>query len=67
MFEVLLAASAARMDKVADLVGHHRETCPSLTGSGRFNRRVQGQQVGLESDLINGLDDFCGFDRCSCL
>ncbi|MNL07894.1 hypothetical protein D3C87_1285920 [compost metagenome] len=41
--------------QVAYFIGDHRKTTPGLTGTGRFDRRVERQQVGLFGD---GADHF---------
>ena len=43
--------------QVADLVGDHGEAHARFAGARRFHRRVQRQDVGLEGDLVDGLDD----------
>ena len=43
--------------EVADFVGDDREAHARLAGARRFNGRVQREDVGLERDLIDGLDD----------
>ena len=40
-----------------DLVSHHRKATAMLTGPGRFNGRIERQQVGLIGNAANGLDD----------
>ena len=47
--------------QVAHLVGHHRKPGPGFTGPGSLNSRIQGQQVGLEGDLVDGFDNFLRF------
>ena len=55
--EVSLAAWAQLLRKVADLVGDDGETHAGFAGAGGLHGGVQGEAVGLESDLINRLDD----------
>ena len=43
--------------QIAHLFRHHGEAFAVLTRAGRFHGGVQGQQVGLESDLVDDLDD----------
>ncbi len=43
--------------QVADLSRDNGKASPLLSGSRRFHGCVQGQQVGLESDFIDGGDD----------
>ena len=46
--------------QVAHLVGHHRKPRPGLARPRRLDRGVERQQVGLEGDLVDGLDDLGG-------
>ncbi len=39
--------------QTAHLIRHHRKTPAMLAGPRRFNRRVQGQQIGLAGDGLN--------------
>ncbi|MNH14212.1 hypothetical protein D3C79_738000 [compost metagenome] len=51
------------MRQVADFVGDHGETAPGFTGTGRLDRGIQGQQVGLlgnAADHIENLADVGG-------
>ena len=57
---MFLAASARALGQVAHFLGHHGEALAGLAGAGRFDRGVEGQQVGLEGDLVDGLDDLGG-------
>jgi hypothetical protein len=59
--EVFLAASAARMARLRTSSATTANPGPGLSGPGRLHRRVQGQKVGLEGDLVDGLDDLGGF------
>ena len=43
--------------QVAHLIGHHGEALAGGTGSGRLHGGVQGQNIGLEGDVLNGFDD----------
>ncbi len=43
--------------QLADLLGHHRKTGAGLSGPGRLHRGVQGQQIGLKGDFIDGFYD----------
>ena len=47
----------APLGKVPHLLGHYCEAEASLTGPGRFDRRIEGQDVRLKGDLINHLVD----------
>ncbi|MNY34548.1 hypothetical protein D3C86_1688970 [compost metagenome] len=50
--------------EAAHLIGDHRETASGLSGTGRFDGRVQRQQVGLFGDAANHMRDTAdGFDR----
>lgn len=44
--------------QVLDLAGHHRETLAVLAGPGRFDGRIQRQQIGLFRDIVDRGDDF---------
>ena len=48
----------AALRQVADLIRHHRESHPGFSGAGRFDRRVQGQDISLECDLVDDANDF---------
>ena len=50
-------AWARALGQVAHLLGHHREALAGVAGPGRLDRGVQGQQVGLEGDLVDHADD----------
>ena len=41
----------------AHLRGHDSKAASLLTGTGRFDGRIQGQDVGLEGDAVNHADD----------
>ncbi len=43
--------------QVADLFGHYREAFAVLTGTRRFNGRIESQQVGLEGNFVDNLDN----------
>ncbi|MNY79773.1 hypothetical protein D3C86_2205660 [compost metagenome] len=47
--------------KVAHFIGHHRKTATLLAGTGRFDRGVERQQVGLIRDRRNHTDDATDF------
>ncbi len=50
--------------QLADFIGHHGKAAPLLAGAGGFNRRVQGQQIGLLGNLADHADhavNFVGF------
>jgi len=40
------------------LIGNNGETSPLLSRPGRLDCCIQGQQVGLVSDILDGADDF---------
>ena len=46
-----------------DLVRHHREALAGFAGAGRFDGRVQRQQVGLPGDVGDQLHDFADLLR----
>ena len=48
----MLCASRQR----AHLISHHGEAASLFTGTGRFNGRIQGQQVGLLSNITDHVD-----------
>ena len=56
----VLGRLGAAAGEVADFFGHHREAFAGLAGSGGFDGGVEGQQVGLERDLVDRLDDLGG-------
>ena len=41
--------------QASDLIGHHGKTTPMLSGTRRFNGRIECQQVGLIGDAANRL------------
>ena len=43
--------------QIAHLVRHHRKALPRRAGPGRLHSGVQRQDVGLEGDVLNGLND----------
>ena len=43
--------------QAADLVGYHGKALTGRTCPGCLYRRIQCQNIGLESDVVNGLDD----------
>src|ERR1039457_2378995 len=52
------AASTAACRRLAYLCAHSRKAHACPARAGRLDRRVQGQNVGLESDLVDDFDDF---------
>ena len=46
------------LGQAPDFIRHHGKPRAGLAGPGRLHRGVQGQQIGLESNFVNGLDDF---------
>ncbi len=52
-----LRRRARTLREVAHFRCDDRETAPLLTGAGRFDRRVQRQNVGLERDAFDHADD----------
>mgnify|MGYP006144002211 CR=1 FL=1 len=64
----LLGGGGTTLSEGAYFVGHYSETGAGGAGAGGFDRGVEGEDVGLEGDLVDGLDDFRdvvggGFDR----
>ena len=55
--EISLVDCSRLLRQLADFVGHHGETQAVLTGTGRFDRGVQRQQVGLLGQIVDDLDD----------
>ena len=58
-FADFLGGRGAALSQRTHLAGNHGKTAPLLTRTGRFNRRVQGQNIGLERDAFdhrNNLD-----------
>ena len=53
----LLGGLGALLRQAAHFAGHHREALAGLAGAGRFDRRVQRQDVGLEGDALDDADD----------
>ena len=53
----LFGCRRAALRKISDLGGHHRKAAPLLAGARRFHRRVERQDVGLESDAVDHADD----------
>jgi hypothetical protein len=51
-----LRLTLAALGQLADLVRHHREATPMLASPRRLDGCIQGQQIGLLGDVINGLD-----------
>ena len=51
----IAGAAAGALGQFAHLIGHHGKTPPLLAGTGGFNRRVQGQQIGLIGDVVDHL------------
>ena len=52
-----LGGAGGTPGQVAHLVGDHGETAAQFTGAGRFDGRVERQQVGLAGDGLNHLGD----------
>ena len=50
------AAELAALGEFPHLRGHHREATAVLASAGRFDRRVQGQKIGLARDLLHDGD-----------
>src|SRR5690606_34684359 len=43
--------------QIAHLVGHHRKTAPVFARPGRFDRGVEGQQIGLIGNIVDDGED----------
>ncbi len=52
-----LGLALGALGQLADLIRDHREATTMLARPGRLDGRVQGQQVGLLGDVVDGLDD----------
>ena len=52
-----LGGVGAALGELSDLAGHDREPSTLLARPRRFHRRVEGEQVGLEGDLVDHADD----------
>ncbi|MFM1945081.1 MAG: hypothetical protein RI897_4063 [Verrucomicrobiota bacterium] len=48
----------AALGEVTDFIGDHGEACSGFTGAGCFDGGVEGEEVGLEGDFVDGLDNF---------
>ncbi|MCY1175343.1 hypothetical protein D9M73_155760 [compost metagenome] len=53
----LLGRCRSALGQTAHLIGHHGKTAPGFTRPCRFDRRVQGQQVGLLGDRLDHIQD----------
>ena len=47
----------AALRQAAHFAGHDGKAAALLAGAGRFDSGIQGQDVGLEGDAVNGADD----------
>ncbi|MNI66483.1 hypothetical protein D3C73_1220480 [compost metagenome] len=45
---------ARGIGQLADLLSHHSESPARIAGSGRFDRRIERQQIGLGGNIQNG-------------
>ena len=43
--------------QISHFIGDNGEPRPRFAGTGGLHRRIEGQQVGLKGDLVDGLDD----------
>ena len=55
-FANFLRRHLAALGELAHLGGHHGKALAMFTGAGRFNRGVQGQQIGLRGNVIDDAD-----------
>ena len=53
----LLGGILGTHGQVAHFLGHHGEATARITGARRLDRRIQGQKIGLEGDLVDVFDD----------
>ncbi len=53
----LLGRRGRALRQAAHFGRHHREAAALLAGAGRFDRRVQRQDIGLEGDAVDDADD----------
>ncbi|MNS77039.1 hypothetical protein D3C72_1106090 [compost metagenome] len=51
------------MGEFPDLLCHNGETLARFPGPGSFDTRIQGQKIGLESNVVNDADDVGDFTR----
>ena len=51
------------MGQCPHFIGNHRKPATGFTGACRFNRRVQGQQVGLVGQAANHVQHFANIAR----
>src|SRR5690606_37513138 len=58
-----LGGGGALLCQAAHFAGDHGEAFAGLAGAGRFDRRVQGQDVGLEGDLFDQGNDVADLAR----
>ena len=53
----LLGCLGAALGEQAHLAGHHGEAAALFTGARGLNGRIQGQDVGLEGNAVDGAND----------
>ena len=54
------------LSQISHLIGNYRKAFSRFSRSCRLNRCIQGKNIGLESNVVNGLNnltDFLGFFR----
>ena len=61
-----LGGRGRALRQVAHLGGDDRKAAALLAGAGRFDRRVQRQDVGLERDAVDDADDVDDLASPSC-
>ena len=45
------------MRQITHFIRHHRKTTPGFASTGRFDRRVEGEQVGLLGNTFDHIQD----------
>ena len=53
----LLGGFTAALGQRAHFTGHHRKTAPLIARPGGLHRRIERQDIGLESNPLNHLND----------
>ncbi|MPN18862.1 hypothetical protein SDC9_166227 [bioreactor metagenome] len=53
----LVGGLAGALGQLAHFVGHHGKTAARFAGPGGFDGGVEGQQIGLVGDFLDGIDD----------
>jgi len=59
----LISRAADALGELADFLRNDGKSPPGLTGAGGLDACIQGQQIGLERDLVDHRDDLGYFRR----